>query len=193
MYTVSRLIPLHGIQGNQCSKLHWNWQFYPRIGQKKLGKKQIYLYLWETWENFFGKGNTPRNCRKLPIKVVFRALQLFTKPKYLLKTKSYVSGPEALNTFYLWKFGMMFTGGLFHWKKQVIIPAGRWVSEGLWENAVRSRKAYFPGSSWCISQVQASKSLSVIQGYRCRSKRIGAAAGSVIVEVTESDLLEQIW
>ncbi len=72
----------------------------------------------------------------------------------------------------------------------LIIPAGRWMMKKLWENAVRSGSTSRFPVSINISQVQASKS-DVIQDISAEMKRTGLPLEAVIVELTESDLLEQ--
>ena len=73
----------------------------------------------------------------------------------------------------------------------LIIPAGRWMMREAMGKCGEIRKV-LPGFrvSINISQVQASKS-DVIQDISAETKRAGLPLEALIVELTESDLLEQ--
>ena len=102
-------------------------------------------------------------------------------------------GAEALTRFTSEKFGMISPAEFIPILEEtgLIIPAGRWMMKEAMGKCSEIRKILSGfRMSINISQVQASKS-DVIQDISAEMKRTGLPLEAVIVELTESDLLEQ--
>ena len=122
----------------------------------------------------------------------FKNFDVYYQPIIDIHTRNLI-GAEALMRFTSEKFGMISPAEFIPILEEtgLIIPAGRWMMKEAMGKCSEIRKILSGfRMSINISQVQASKS-DVIQDISAEMKRTGLPLEAVIVELTESDLLEQ--
>ena len=158
---------------------------------KTLGRNRCYIFDGETYRKFLRKREITQELRE----AVLNGCQGFTafyQPVFA-EDKKVPYGAEALMRFTSEKLGMISPAEFIPILEEtgLIIPAGRWMMREAMGKCSEIRKV-LPGFrvSINISQVQASKS-DVIQDISAEMKRAGLPLEALIVELTESDLLEQ--
>ena len=191
MYTVSGgIVPFAALKGNQCSEALKLTDFALNEA-KKLGRNRCYIFNGETYRKFLRKREIIQELREAVING-FQGFTAFYQPVFA-EDKKVPYGAEALMRFTSEKFGMISPAEVIPILEEtgLIIPAGRWMMKEAMGKCSEIRKILSGfRMSINISQVQASKS-DVIQDISAEMKRTGLPLEAVIVELTESDLLEQ--
>ena len=191
MYTVSGgIVPFAALKGNQCSEALKLTDFALNEA-KKLGRNRCYIFNGETYRKFLRKREITQELREAVING-FQGFTAFYQPVFA-EDKKVPYGAEALMRFTSEKFGMISPAEFIPILEEtgLIIPAGRWMMKEAMGKCSEIRKILSGfRMSINISQVQASKS-DVIQDISAEMKRTGLPLEAVIVELTESDLLEQ--
>lgn len=191
MYTVSGgIVPFAALKGNQCSEALKLTDFALNEA-KKLGRNRCYIFNGETYRKFLRKREIIQELREAVING-FQGFTAFYQPVFA-EDKKVPYGAEALMRFTSEKFGMISPAEFIPILEEtgLIIPAGRWMMKEAMGKCSEIRKILSGfRMSINISQVQASKS-DVIQDISAEMKRTGLPLEAVIVELTESDLLEQ--
>ena len=191
MYTVSGgIVSFAALEGNQYSEALKLTDFALNEA-KTLGRNRCYIFDGETYRKFLRKREITQELRE----AVLNGCQGFTafyQPVFD-EDKKVPYGAEALMRFTSEKLGMISPAEFIPILEEtgLIIPAGRWMMREAMGKCSEIRKV-LPGFrvSINISQVQASKS-DVIQDISAETKRAGLPLEALIVELTESDLLEQ--
>ena len=191
MYTVSGgIVSFAALEGNQYSEALKLTDFALNEA-KTLGRNRCYIFDGETYRKFLRKREITQELRE----AVLNGCQGFTafyQPVFA-EDKKVPYGAEALMRFTSEKLGMISPAEFIPILEEtgLIIPAGRWMMREAMGKCSEIRKV-LPGFrvSINISQVQASKS-DVIQDISAEMKRAGLPLEALIVELTESDLLEQ--
>ena len=191
MYTVSGgIVPFVALKGNQYAEALKLTDFALNEA-KKLGRNRCYIFNGETYRKFLRKREITQELREAVING-FQGFTAFYQPVFA-EDKKVPYGAEALMRFTSEKFGMISPAEFIPILEEtgLIIPAGRWMMKEAMGKCSEIRKI-LPGfrMSINISQVQASKS-DVIQDISAEINRTGLSLEAVIVELTESDLLEQ--
>ena len=191
MYTVlGGIVPFAALKGNQCSEALKLTDFALNEA-KKLGRNRCYIFNGETYRKFLRKREITQELREAVING-FQGFTAFYQPVFA-EDKKVPYGAEALMRFTSEKFGMISPAEFIPILEEtgLIIPAGRWMMKEAMGKCSEIRKILSGfRMSINISQVQASKS-DVIQDISAEMKRTGLPLEAVIVELTESDLLEQ--
>ena len=191
MYTVSGgTVPFMALKGNQCSEALKLTDFALNEA-KKLGRNRCYIFNGETYRKFLRKREITQELREAVING-FQGFTAFYQPVFA-EDKKVPYGAEALMRFTSEKFGMISPAEFIPILEEtgLIIPAGRWMMKEAMGKCSEIRKILSGfRMSINISQIQASKS-DVIQDISAEMKRAGLPLEAVIVELTESDLLEQ--
>ena len=191
MYTVSGgTVPFMALKGNQCSEALKLTDFALNEA-KKLGRNRCYIFNGETYRKFLRKREIIQELREAVING-FQGFTAFYQPVFA-EDKKVPYGAEALMRFTSEKFGMISPAEFIPILEEtgLIIPAGRWMMKEAMGKCSEIRKILSRfRMSINISQIQASKS-DVIQDISAEMKRAGLPLEAVIVELTESDLLEQ--
>ena len=191
MYTVSGgIVPFVALKGNQCSEALKLTDFALNEA-KKLGRNRCYIFNGETYRKFLRKREITQELREAVLNG-FQGFTAFYQPVFA-EDKKVPYGAEALMRFTSEKFGMISPAEFIPILEEtgLIIPAGRWMMKEAMGKCSEIRKILSGfRMSINISQVQASKS-DVIQDISAEMKRTGLPLEAVIVELTESDLLEQ--
>ena len=191
MYTVSGgTVPFMALKGNQCSEALKLTDFALNEA-KKLGRNRCYIFNGETYRKFLRKREITQELREAVING-FQGFTAFYQPVFA-EDKKVPYGAEALMRFTSEKFGMISPAEFIPILEEtgLIIPAGRWMMKEAMGKCSEIRKILSRfRMSINISQIQASKS-DVIQDISAEMKRAGLPLEAVIVELTESDLLEQ--
>ena len=191
MYTVSGgIVPFAALKGNQCSEALKLTDFALNEA-KKLGRNRCYIFNGETYRKFLRKREITQELREAVING-FQGFTAFYQPVFA-EDKKVPYGAEALMRFTSEKFGMISPAEFIPILEEtgLIIPAGRWMMKEAMGKCSEIKKILSGfRMSINISQVQASKS-DVIQDISAEMKRTGLPLEAVIVELTESDLLEQ--
>ena len=191
MYTVSGgIVPFVALKGNQCSEALKLTDFALNEA-KKLGRNRCYIFNGETYRKFLRMREITQELREAVING-FQGFTAFYQPVFA-EDKKVPYGAEALMRFTSEKFGMISPAEFIPILEEtgLIIPAGRWMMKEAMGKCSEIRKILSGfRMSINISQVQASKS-DVIQDISAEMKRTGLPLEAVIVELTESDLLEQ--
>lgn len=191
MYTVSGgIVPFAALKGNQCSEALKLTDFALNEA-KKLGRNRCYIFNGETYRKFLRKREITQELREAVING-FQGFTAFYQPVFA-EDKKVPYGAEALMRFTSEKFGMISPAEFIPILEEtgLIIPAGRWMMKEAIGKCSEIRKILSRfRMSINISQIQASKS-DVIQDFSAEMKRAGLPLEAVIVELTESDLLEQ--
>lgn len=191
MYTVSGgIVSFAALEGNQYSEALKLTDFALNEA-KKLGRNRCYIFDVETYRKFLRKREITQELRE----AVLNGCQGFTafyQPVFA-EDKKVPYGAEALMRFTSEKLGMISPAEFIPILEEtgLIIPVGRWMMREAMGKCSEIRKV-LPDFrvSINISQVQASKS-DVIQDISAEMKRAGLPLEALIVELTESDLLEQ--
>ena len=191
MYTVSGgIVSFAALEGNQYSEALKLTDFALNEA-KTLGRNRCYIFDVETYRKFLRKREITQELRE----AVLNGCQGFTafyQPVFA-EDKKVPYGAEALMRFTSEKLGMISPAEFIPILEEtgLIIPAGRWMMREAMGKCSEIRKV-LPDFrvSINISQVQASKS-DVIQDISAEMKRAGLPLEALIVELTESDLLEQ--
>ena len=191
MYTVSGgIVPFGTLGGDQYSEALKLTDFALNEA-KKLGRNRWYIFDRETYRKFLRKREITQELRE----AVNNGLQGFTafyQPVFA-EDKKVPYGAEALMRFASEKFGMVSPAEFIPILEEtgLIIPAGRWMMREVMGKCNEIRKVLPKFRvSINISQVQASKS-DVIQDISAEMQKAGLPLEALIVELTESDLLEQ--
>ena len=191
MYTVSGgIVPFAALKGNQYAEALKLTDFALNEA-KKLGRNRCYIFNGETYRKFLRKREITQELREAVING-FQGFTAFYQPVFA-EDKKVPYGAEALMRFTSEKFGMISPAEFIPILEEtgLIIPAGRWMMKEAMGKCSEIRKILSEfRMSINISQVQASKS-DVIQDISAEMKRTGLPLEAVIVELTESDLLEQ--
>ena len=191
MYTVSGgIVPFAALKGNQYAEALKLTDFTLNEA-KKLGRNRCYIFNGETYRKFLRKREITQELREAVING-FQGFTAFYQPVFA-EDKKVPYGAEALMRFTSEKFGMISPAEFIPILEEtgLIIPAGRWMMKEAMGKCSEIRKILSEfRMSINISQVQASKS-DVIQDISAELKRAGLPLEAVIVELTESDLLEQ--
>ena len=183
-------MPFAALKGNQCSEALKLTDFALNEA-KKLGRNRCYIFNGETYRKFLRKREITQELREAVING-FQGFTAFYQPVFA-EDKKVPYGAEALMRFTSEKFGMISPAEFIPILEEtgLIIPAGRWMMKEAMGKCSEIRKILSGfRMSINISQVQASKS-DVIQDISAEMKRTGLPLEAVIVELTESDLLEQ--
>lgn len=191
MYTVSGgIVSFAALEGNQYSEALKLTDFALNEA-KTLGRNRCYIFDGETYRKFLRKREITQELRE----AVLNGCQGFTafyQPVFA-EDKKVPYGAEALMRFTSEKLGMISPAEFIPILEEtgLIIPVGRWMMREAMGKCSEIRKV-LPDFrvSINISQVQASKS-DVIQDISAEMKRAGLPLEALIVELTESDLLEQ--
>ena len=191
MYTISGgIVPFAALEGNQYSEALKLTDFALNEA-KNLGRNRCYIYNKETYQRFLRKSEITQELREA-VNNGFQGFTAFYQPVFA-EDKKVPYGAEALMRFTSEKFGIVSPAEFIPILEEtgLIIPAGRWMMRETMGKCGEIRKV-LPKfrMSINISQVQASKS-DVIHDISAEMKRAGLPLKALIVELTESDLLEQ--
>ena len=191
MYTVSGgIVSFAALEGNQYSEALKLTDFALNEA-KTLGRNRCYIFDGETYRKFLRKREITQELREAVLNGC-QGFAAFYQPVFA-EDKKVPYGAEALMRFTSEKLGMISPAEFIPILEEtgLIIPAGRWMMREAMGKCSEIRKV-LPGFrvSINISQVQASKS-DVIQDISAEMKRAGLPLEALIVELTESDLLEQ--
>ena len=158
---------------------------------KKKGKNSCYFFTQDKYKQFIRRREIRVELQNA-VDHNFKNFDVYYQPIIDIHTRNLI-GAEALMRFTSEKFGMISPAEFIPILEEtgLIIPAGRWMMREAMGKCSEIRKV-LPGFrvSINISQVQASKS-DVIQDISAEMKRAGLSLEALIVELTESDLLEQ--
>ena len=191
MYTVSGgIVSFAALEGNQYSEALKLTDFALNEA-KTLGRNRCYIFDGETYRKFLRKREITQELREAVLNGC-QGFAAFYQPVFA-EDKKVPYGAEALMRFTSEKLGIISPAEFIPILEEtgLIIPAGRWMMREAMGKCSEIRKV-LPGFrvSINISQVQASKS-DVIQDISAEMKRAGLSLEALIVELTESDLLEQ--
>ena len=193
MFTVSGgILPLHDPGKTDYSEIIKLTDFSLNEAKKR-GRNRCYVFDEKDYQRFLRKREITQEMREA-IHEDFRGFTAFLQPVFRSeKETARLYGAEVLMRFSSQKFGMVSPAEFIPILEEsgLIIPAGRWIMKEAMEKCREIRKK-IPGFrvSINISQVQASKS-DVILDIAAEMKKTGILADALIVELTESDLLEQ--
>ena len=158
---------------------------------KKKGKNSCYFFTQDKYKQFIRRREI-RVALQNAVDHNFNNFDVYYQPIIDIHTRNLI-GAEALMRFTSEKFGMVSPAEFIPILEEtgLIIPAGRWMMREVMGKCSEIRKVIPEFRvSINISQVQASKS-DVIQDISGEMKRAGLPLEALIVELTESDLLEQ--
>lgn len=158
---------------------------------KKKGRNRCYVFEEREYENFLRKQEVTQELRDA-VKDGFQGFIAFYQPVFC-EEKNTPYGAEALMRFHSKKFGMVSPVEFIPILEEtgLIIPAGRWMMREAMGKCSEIRKTLPDFKvSINISHVQAAKS-DVILDIAAEMERAGLPAEALIVELTESDLLEE--
>ena len=191
MYTVSGgIVPFRTLKGDQYSEALKLTDFALNEAKKR-GRNRCYIFDMETYRKFLRKREITQELREAVLNGC-QGFAAFYQPVFA-EDKKVPYGAEALMRFTSEEFGMVSPAEFIPILEEtgLIIPAGRWMMREVMGKCNEIRKALPEFRvSINISQVQASKS-DVIQDISAGMKRTGLPLEALIVELTESDLLEQ--
>ena len=158
---------------------------------KKKGKNSCYFFTQDKYKQFIRRREIRVELQNA-VDHNFKNFDVYYQPIIDIHTRNLI-GAEALMRFTSEKLGIISPAEFIPILEEtgLIIPAGRWMMREAMGKCSEIRKV-LPGFrvSINISQVQASKS-DVIQDISAEMKRAGLSLEALIVELTESDLLEQ--
>ncbi len=191
MFTVSGgILPLHDLEEKGYSEAMKRSDFSLNEA-KKLGRNRCYIFQEEKYLRFLRKRELTQELREA-VRKGFRGFEAFYQPVFKADDGS-LYGAEALMRFTSEKFNMVSPAEFIPILEEsgLIIPAGRWMMrEAMGKcSEIRKRIPEFQVSI-NVSQVQAAKS-DVILDVAAEMKRAGIGADALIIELTESDLLEE--
>ena len=158
---------------------------------KRNGKNRYNIFTSKDYENFLRKKQITKILRQ-SILNHFEGFEAYFQPLFHAEDNT-LYGAETLMRFHCAELGMISPAEFIPILEEtgLIIPAGRWMMREVMGKCNEIRKALPEFRvSINISQVQASKS-DVIQDISAGMKRTGLPLEALIVELTESDLLEQ--
>ena len=199
VYTVSAgLLPCSDIREFEIANLLKLTEF--TLNQaKKLGKNTCYTFCEEDYRKFLHRQRLMRQLRKA-VKHGCEGFEAYFQPLYSTD-RSRIFGAETLMRFHSEESGMVSPVEFIPILEEtgLIIPAGRWILDQALQACVQFQKV-LPDFhiSINLSPVQIMKSCiddEILEGI----ERYGLAPSQVIVELTESDLLEsdqhflQMW
>lgn len=157
---------------------------------KNMGKNTCYTFEEKDYEQFLRKQKLMRQLRRA-IKHDYEGFEAYFQPLYSTD-RSRIFGAETLMRFHSEEFGMVSPAEFIPILEEtgLIIPAGRWIIEQALAACVQFQKK-IPDFhiSINLSPVQIMKSC-VDQELLVGIERYGLKPSHVIVELTESDLLE---
>ena len=158
---------------------------------KKKGKNSCYFFTQDKYKQFIRRREIRVGLQNA-VDHNFNNFDVYYQPIIDVHTRNLI-GAEALMRFTSEKLGMISPAEFIPILEEtgLIIPAGRWMMREVMGKCSEIRKVIPEFRvSINISQVQASKS-DVIQDISGEMKRAGLPLEALIVELTESDLLEQ--
>ena len=158
---------------------------------KKKGKNSCYFFTQDKYKQFIRRREIRVGLQNA-VDHNFKNFDVYYQPIIDIHTRNLI-GAEALMRFTSERFGMVSPAEFIPILEEtgLIIPAGRWMMREVMGKCSEIRKVIPEFRvSINISQVQASKS-DVIQDISGEMKRAGLPLEALIVELTESDLLEQ--
>ena len=158
---------------------------------KKKGKNSCYFFTQDKYKQFIRRREIRVELQNA-VDHNFKNFDIYYQPIIDIHTRNLI-GAEALMRFTSERFGMVSPAEFIPILEEtgLIIPAGRWMMREVMGKCSEIRKVIPEFRvSINISQVQASKS-DVIQDISGEMKRAGLPLEALIVELTESDLLEQ--
>lgn len=158
---------------------------------KKLGRNRCYIFDEKEYERFLRRSELTLELRAA-VTDDFKGFTAFYQPVFKSETGN-LYGAEALMRYKSEKFGMVSPAEFIPILEEtgLIIPAGRWMLREAMEKCRRIREQLSEFHvSINISQVQAAKSDVIVDVTRAMEET-KLPADAVIIELTESDLLEQ--
>lgn len=191
MFTVSGgILPLHAIEEMGYSAAMKLTDFSLNEA-KKLGRNRCYVFEEKEYRQFLRRSELKQELRNAVIND-FKGFTAFYQPVFWSETGK-LYGAEALMRFISEKFGMVSPAEFIPILEEtgLIIPAGRWMMGEAMGKCSQIREV-LPKFlvSINISQVQAAKS-DVILDVIAAMEKAKLPADALIIELTESDLLEQ--
>lgn len=191
MFTISGgILPLHAIEEMGYSAAMKLTDFSLNEA-KKLGRNRCYVFEEKEYRQFLRRSELKQELRNAVIND-FKGFTAFYQPVFRSETGK-LYGAEALMRFISEKFGMVSPAEFIPILEEtgLIIPAGRWMmGEAMGKcSQIREVLPEFQVSI-NISQVQAAKS-DVILDVIAAMEKAKLPADALIIELTESDLLEQ--
>ena len=191
MFTISGgILPLHAIEEMGYSAAMKLTDFSLNEA-KKLGRNRCYVFEEKEYRQFLRRSELKQELRNAVIND-FKGFTAFYQPVFRSETGK-LYGAEALMRFISEKFGMVSPAEFIPILEEtgLIIPAGRWMMGEAMGKCSQIREV-LPKFlvSINISQVQAAKS-DVILDVIAAMEKAKLPADALIIELTESDLLEQ--
>lgn len=191
MFTVSGgILPLHAMDEAGYSAAMKLTDFSLNEA-KKLGRNRCYVFEEKEYQRFLRRSELTQELRSAVIND-FKGFAAFYQPVFKSAAGN-LYGAEALMRFTSEKFGMISPAEFIPILEEtgLIIPAGRWMMDEAMGKCNQIRKVLPEFQiSINISQVQAAKS-DVILDVIAAMENAKIPADALIVELTESDLLEQ--
>lgn len=191
MFTVSGgILPLHDSGKTEYSEIMKLTDFSLNEAKKR-GRNRCYVFEEKDYQQFLRKREITQEMREA-VHDDFRGFEAFYQPVFESAGGS-LGGAEVLMRFTSPKFGKISPAEFIPILEEsgLIIPAGRWIMKEAMEKCSELRRKIPEFRvSINISQVQASKS-DVILDLVAEMKKAGLSPEALIVELTESDLLEQ--
>ena len=191
MFTISGgILPLHAIEemGDSAAMKLTDFSLNEA---KKLGRNRCYVFEEKEYRQFLRRSELKQELRNAVIND-FKGFTAFYQPVFRSETGK-LYGAEALMRFISEKFGMVSPAEFIPILEEtgLIIPAGRWMMGEAMGKCSQIREV-LPKFlvSINISQVQAAKS-DVILDVIAAMEKAKLPADALIIELTESDLLEQ--
>ena len=190
MFTISGgILPLHNLGEKDYADAMKLCDF--SLNQaKELGRNRYYIFQEKEYAKFLRKQELTQELREA-VREGFRGFEAFYQPVFKAEDRS-LYGAEALMRFSSEKFNMVSPAEFIPILEEsgLIIPAGRWMMREAMGKCRKIRKSISEFRiSINISQVQAAKS-DVILDVAAEMERAGLEADALIIELTESDLLE---
>lgn len=158
---------------------------------KKRGRNRCYVFDRKDYEQFLRKREITQELREA-VRCGCNGFQAFYQPVFAAGG-SKLYGAEALMRFSSPKFGRISPGEFIPILEEtgLILPAGRWMIREAMKSCSRIREIIPKFRvSINISQVQAAKS-NVTEDLVSEMEKAGLTADAIIIELTESDLLER--
>ena len=191
MFTISGgILPLHAIEemGDSAAMKLTDFSLNEA---KKLGRNRCYVFEEKEYRQFLRRSELKQELRNAVLND-FKGFTAFYQPVFRSETGK-LYGAEALMRFISEKFGMVSPAEFIPILEEtgLIIPAGRWMMGEAMGKCSQIREV-LPKFlvSINISQVQAAKS-DVILDVIAAMEKAKLPADALIIELTESDLLEQ--
>ena len=191
MFTVSGgILPLHAMDEVGYSDAMKLTDFSLNEAKTR-GRNRCYVFKEKEYQQFLRKSELIQELRNAVIND-FKGFTAFYQPVFKSETGK-LYGAEALMRFTSEKFGIVSPVEFIPILEEtgLIIPAGRWMMEEAMEKCSQIRKLFSEFRiSINISQAQIAKSDAILDVIAALEKA-KLPTDALIVELTESDLLEQ--